>query len=248
MEKSLIESFVKKYSLAGECEKAHWYSDSVKETLIARAHTDSKTVILKVVMKNWQGMKTCQLALPSSSKIKSMLSPIGDDVTITLNELRERITSFTISDADCEAICTVADYDAFPETLDIDEQEVGSEFEVEILLNKEFKEKWMKAVAALSEAKDFVLMNNKQKKLDMVINYEDINTNRIRLPVATVDGKDQITTPVGFSTAVLKAILAANSDVDGAVLKATGNGMASIEFSDDKFDCKYWLFPTRILD
>jgi hypothetical protein len=248
MDKNVIESFIKKYALNGECEKAHWYSDSTNETLTARAHTEEKSVILKVVMKGWQGMKTCQLALPSASKIKSMLNPIGDDVTITLNELRERVTSFTISDSDCEAICTVADYDAFPETLDIDEQEVGTGFEVEILLNTEFKERLVKAMAALSEAKDFVLMNNKQKKLDMIINYEDINTNRIRLPVTTVDGKDQINTPVGFSTPILKAILASNPDVDGAILKATGNGMAAIEFSDDKFDSKYLLFPTRILD
>jgi hypothetical protein len=127
-------------------------------------------------------------------------------------------------------------------------QKIIKTAEVEILLNTEFKERLVKAMAALSEAKDFVLMNNKQKKLDMIINYEDINTNRIRLPVTTVDGKDQINTPVGFSTPILKAILASNPDVDGAILKATGNGMAAIEFSDDKFDSKYLLFPTRILD
>ena len=272
MDKSIIETFVKRYSLNGECEKAHWYSDSAKEKLVARAHTETKSVMLKVVMKNWKGTKACELALPSSTKIKSMLAPLGPEVVFTLNELRDRVISVTISDADCEAICTVADYDAFPETPDIDEHEATTDFEIEIVMDAEFKERFLRSVAALSDARDFVLMNNRQKTLDMIINYEDTNTNRIRLPLKTTEGKDQIVNPVGFSTPVLKSILAAHPDpvipkkkakkdddapdgdaadevvVAPTILRASGNGMAELQFEDENFISKYWMFSTRILD
>ena len=265
MQKTLIEGILKRYSLNGECEKAHWYSDSENETLTIKAHTETKTVILKSVLKEWRGMKTCVLALPSSTKVKSMLSPIGDEVMITLNELRDRVYSFTISDDDCESICTVADVDAFPETLDVDDDNLPNDFEVEITLTEDFVNLFLKAAASLSEAKDFVFMNNKQKKLDVVINYEDTNTNRIRIPVPTVEGKDQIFSPVGFYTPILRAIVGANAEsifvpkkksgdgdatpaVVSPILKVTGRGMARIEFNDERYESKYLLFPTRILD
>lgn len=250
MQKSVLETFIKRYSLGGICEAAHWYSDAEKQTLTARAHTEEKTVILKVVMKEWQGVETCQLALPSSTKVKGMLGPIGDDVTVTLNKIRDRVANFTVSDNDCEAICTVAEYDAFPETLDVDSDSVNipAEFDVEMQLTEEFVTKMMKGVSALSEAKDFVLMNNKKGGLDMVINYEDTNTNRIRIPVTTLPGKDKIDVPLGFSTPAFKAIINANEKTGTAVLRVSSRGIAIIGFEDPQFKSTYFLFPTRVIE
>ena len=273
MQKSTLETFIKRYSLGGVCETAHWYSDAVTQTLTARAHTETKTVILKVLLKKWEGVESCQLALPSSTKIKSMLAPIGDEVVITLNKVRDRVANFSISDQDCEAICTVAEYDAFPETLDVDSdsENVPTEFEVEIKLTEEFVDKLMRSMAAISTAKDFVLMTNKKGTLDMIINYEDTNTNRIRLPVVTTTGKDQMDTPLGFSTEVLKAIITSNErprqpkikltdkTPDGApvvqpapipdpILKVSSRGIAIISFDDETFKSTYFMFPTRVIE
>lgn len=250
MQKSVLETFIKRYSLGGICEAAHWYSDAEKETLTARAHTEDKTVILKVVMKEWKGVETCQLALPLASKIKGMLGPIGDEVTITLNKIRDRVANFTISDNDCEAICTVAEYDAFPETLDTDSDTVNlpTEFDVEVQLTEEFIAKMMKGISALSEAKDFVLMNNKKGGLDMVINFEDTNTNRIRLPVTTLPGKDKIDVPLGLSTPAFKAILNSNDTAGTPILRVSSRGIAIIGFEDPVFKSTYFLFPTRVIE
>jgi len=250
MQKSVLETFIKRYSLGGICEAAHWFSDAEKATLTAKAHTEEKTVILKVVLKDWKGVESCQLALPSSTKIKSMLAPIGDEVTITLNKVRDRIVNFTISDNDCEAVCTVAEFDAFPETpdLDLDSDNMPTEFDVEVPLTEEFISKMMKAVSALNEAKDFVVMNNKKGGLDMIINYEDTNTNRIRLPLAATPGKDKLDTPLGFSTPVLKSILNVNDTAGNPVLKISSRGIAIIGFEDPLFKSTYFLFPTRVIE
>lgn len=263
MQKSVLETFIRKYSLNGICEAAHWYSDSEKQTLTALSHTETKTVILKVVLKKWEGVETCQLALPSSTKIKSMLSPLGDEFTITLNKVRDRVVNFTIADPDCESICTVAEYDAFPETFDVDSDVsdmVPNEFEVEINLTEDFLGRMMKSVSALKEAKDFVLMNNRKGVLDMIINYEDTNTNRIRIPLETVSGKNIMNPPFAFSTSVFKEIVVANEiqcpkpkdDSDPSskpmevpILKVSNRGIAIIKFEDDLFRSTYFLFPTR---
>lgn len=251
MEKSTLETFIKRYSLSGICEAAHWYSDAEKQTLIARAHTQEKTVILKVTLKKWEGVESCKLALPSSTKIKGMLGPIGDNVTFSLNKIRDRVANFTVSDDDCEAICTVAEYDAFPETLDVDDDtidDIPKEFEVEIKLTESLLDKVKKGVSALKEAKDFVLITNKKGKLDMVINYEDTNTNRIRIPLETVDGKDKLDNPLGYSTPVFKSIIDANDNVEGSILKVSSRGLAIIGFEDDLFKSTYFMFPTRVIE
>ena len=248
MQKSLLETFIRKYSLSGECEASHWYSNADAKTLTVRAHSDTKTVILKITLKQWEGVETCQLALPSSLKLKSMLQPIGDEITFTLNKIHDKITSFTISDPDCEAICTVADYDAFPETLDTDTAEIPTEFEVEVKLTSEFIARLMKSISALNDAKDFVLINNKKGGLDMIINYEETNTNRIRIPVPTLPDKDKMENPMGFSTTILKSIITANENIENAILKVSSRGIAAIGFDDDLFKSTYFLFPTRVIE
>lgn len=252
MQKAVLETFIKRYNLGGQCEAAHWYSDAEKQTLTARAHTDDKTVILKVILKEWQGVESCQMAIPISSKIKSMLAPIGDEVTFSVNKIRDRIANFTVSDQDCEAVCTVAEYDAFPETMDTDSDveasKMPTDFDVEIVLTDDFIGRLSKAMAALNDAKDFVLMNNKKGKLEMIINYEDTNTNRIRLPVETVAGKDKFEIPMGFSTPILKSILNVNDKITDSVLKVSNRGIAVIKFDDPLFKSTYFLFPTRVIE
>lgn len=250
MQKSILENYIKRYSLDGICEAAHWYSDADKQTLTAKSHTETKTVILKVVLKKWEGVETCQLAVPNSTKVKKMLSPIGENVTVSLTKIRDRIANFIISDNDCEAVCTVAEYDAFPETYDIDSDsaDIPTEFEVEMKLTEEFIERVMKSVSALTEAKDFVILKNKKGGLDMIINYEDINTNRIRIPLKTLDGKDNIDIPMGFSTAALKSILSVNEITPESTLRVSSRGLAVIGFEDDLFKSTYFLFPTRIIE
>lgn len=247
MEKKILESFIEKCNLGKACEASHWYSDSEKETLTARSHTEEKTVILKVVLKKWQGIESCNLTIPNSTKIKAMLSPLGENVSVILNKIRDKIINFTLSDSDCEAICTIAEYDAFPETPDVDEITVPDNYDVEILLNEEFLDRFNKATAALTEAKDSVVMNNKSGGLDMVINYEDTNTNRIRIPLTTVPNKDKLPVNIGISTEILKSILKVNAeclDVDSK-LKISREGLASLLFEDDTFKSTYFLFSTR---
>ena len=248
MQKSVLETFIKRYSLSGVCEAAHWYSDADAKTLTVRAHSEDKTVILKITLKKWEGVESCQMALPSSLKLKAMLGPIGDEITFTLNKIRDKVASFTIADPDCEAICTVAEYDAFPETLDTDTADVPLDFEVEVKLTQAFITRLTKAMAALSTVKDFVLINNKKGGLDMVINYEETNTNRIRIPVPTLPDKDKMEVPMGFSTPVLKSILGVTEAVENSILRVSSRGIAVIGFDDDLFKSTYFLFPTRVIE
>lgn len=248
MHKHVLETFIKRYSLGGICETGHWYSDAENKSLTARAHTETKTVILKVTLKKWDNVETCQMALPSASKVKGMLSPIGEDVTITINKVRDRIANFTVSDNDCEAVVTVAEFDAFAETLDTDSADLPTDFDVEIPLSEEFIERFLKSVSALSESKDFVLMNNKKGGLDIVVNYQETNTNRIRIPVPASAGKDKLDPPIAFSTPELKAILATNERTQNPVLKVSSRGIAVITFDDDLFKSTYFLFPTRVIE
>ena len=82
----------------------------------------------------------------------------------------------------------------------------------------------------------------------MVINYEETNTNRIRIPVATLPDKDKMDVPMGFSTTILKSILNVNESVENSVLRVSSRGIAVIGFDDDLFKSTYFLFPTRVIE
>jgi len=178
-----------------------------------------------------------------------MISPIGQEFVISLNKSNDRITSFSISDLDCEVICTVAEYDAFPETPDPDNQDyintLPTDYDVEIKLTEEFISKIMKSMSAISESKDFVLMNNKKGELDMIINYQQINTNRIIIPVVTIEGKDKLNIPLAYSTPVFKSIIGANGIVKDSIFKVSNSGISLIQFDDEMFKSSYYMFPTR---
>lgn len=247
MKKSLLEEFISKYSLGKICEKSHWFSDLENKQLEARAHTEEKTLILKVIWKDWEEFETCQIALPSANKVQKMLSPIGEDVSIELNKLRDRIVSFTVSDDDCEAVCTVADFDAFPEAKDVDKATLPDEFDVEIPLEEDLIKRISKSVSALSDADDFVFKTNKNGGIDMIINYETTNTNRIRIPLKTLPNKDTLTNTIGFSTSVFKSIISANPEIVGSVMKISDKGLTMLEVENENFISKYFMFPTRMI-
>jgi hypothetical protein len=89
-------------------------------------------------------------------------------------------------------------------------------------------------------------MNKKGDKLELVIGYASINSNRVKLDVPTVKGKDTLTKPISFNANYFKEILSKNSDCIGAVLKISAGGIAMIDFKNTEFNSSYFLIQKSI--
>ena len=89
-------------------------------------------------------------------------------------------------------------------------------------------------------------MNKKGDKLELVIGFSTINSNRVKLDINTVKGKDKLEKPISFNANYLKEILSKNSDATGAILKVAAVGIAKLEFKTTDFESVYYLIQKQI--
>jgi hypothetical protein len=90
------------------------------------------------------------------------------------------------------------------------------------------------------------MMNKKGTELELVVGYSSINSNRVKLKVSAVAGKDKVNAPISFNANYFKEILLKNSDSTGAVLKIAEVGISSITFDNDDFTANYFLIKKEI--
>ena len=241
MEKTRIETFIKKYHLGGIIEQARWISDT--KTLKTTTMSSDKKLMTTVEMANFDAFPNIELGIHDTDKLKIMLASLGDQVTfdLTTDEADvKRITAMVVSSAGREFNYVTADIDVIPKT---PAMKVLPMFDVEIKMTETFIASFLAGKAALPEADMFTLvMNKKTGKLNIVLGYSTINNNRFSVnDVETETGKDKVTQPINFNAKWLKEIITANGEVKNAVLKVSEKGLATIDFSSGDYKVQYFM-------
>jgi hypothetical protein len=116
-------------------------------------------------------------------------------------------------------------------------------FGIDIEMDGNFIEKFIKAKGALSEVDNFTILTEKGK-LKIVIGYSNINTNRVELVVN--DKYEGEVKPISFSAKYFKEILSSNKEANKATLKVSTEGLAHVEFSVDGFVSNYFLVEVQL--
>lgn len=246
MNKSTLDTFIKKYNLNGNVESVKIIINDTEKTLKTSAVSEDRNVVINVSIKDFTELETAEIGIYNTAKLKQMLSVLSEDITVKPNIKNDKITSLSFSDTDTQVQYATADSDiiASPKTL-----KRLPDFNVEIDFNENFINKFIKSKNALSDIDNFTLTMNKKKKLEMVIGENSkSNTNKIILDVPTKNGKDTVSKPISFSAKYLKEILTSNNDCDNAVLKVSDEGMASITFEKDNFESVYYLLEIKNVD
>jgi hypothetical protein len=136
-------------------------------------------------------------------------------------------------------LIVLADVSVIPKVPSV--SNVGN-FDLEIELTDEFVERFVKAKNALADVSVFTLgLNGKGDKVELVIGEGDTNTNRIKLEVKPVDGKDKPAKAVSFNANYFKEILLKNRGTTGAVFKVNSAGLGSVNFKTDEYEASYYL-------
>jgi hypothetical protein len=245
MNKTTLETFVKKFNLNGNVESVKWIVDSKEKQLKTSSITDDKNVFVYVELKEFTDLSDMEIGIYDTAKLKQMLGVLGEQIQITPNVKNDKVTSLNFSDdntkvqfvtADLSIIQTIANIKKIPD------------FNAEIELTEDFITKFIKAKNALSDVDTFTLVMNKKNKLEMVMGYTNTNSNKITLNVTSKEGKDTVSKPLSFSAKYLKEILISNNDCDNAILKASDNGLATITFIKDNFTSTYYLIEIKSVD
>ncbi len=246
MKKETLIKFIDKYSIGGLIKSVNWKVLSGDKALRTRGELDSKTFIADIISYNFTEIaEDIRISIGDTEKIRSMLSPFGEDIKLDLNKNGDRVLGITISDKDCESYCSSADPSAIPPvTKDVTDKNV---YDIEIALTEEFTTRFLKAKTALSEIEEFTVKMNKDDKVEFVLGYSIANTNRITLIAPTINGKDKfIGQPVKFVSKNLIEILKANKEIPNGILSFSPRGVIKTVYKNDQFQCNYWQFAQMV--
>jgi len=231
MEKVKFDGFINRYNLGGEVESVMVKSDG--SNLSVRMISDDKTLLGDVSVSNAE-FPEGEFGIYTTSQLKGLMSVLDNNISV------EEVTgALKFSDKGTKMQYMLAAPSVIPAVPDL---KALPPFNVEITLNDEFVNKFIKSKGALADADTFTF-TCKDNKGEIILGYSSINSNRISI---SVDCKcDGDVDPIAFSAKYLKAILLANKGSNSSSLKISSQGLSHLNFVDGDYTSNYYLVEIK---
>ena len=239
MQRDKLDQFIQKYALGGMVNSAKWSCSS--NILSTSFITPDKNLLGKVTVNNFD-FNDCEFGVYSTDQLQKLLGVLGDNIDLSITDFNGKPTAIKVKNGSISFDYVLADPAVIPEVNDLKRI---PEFETKIKLDTKFIFTFIKGKTALSEADTFSILDN-DGKVEVVIGYSSINTNRITIPVdAESSGLKDI---ISFNADLFKEILTANKECTTAVLEVSNDGLARIVFNINDFKSVYYLVATQGVD
>jgi hypothetical protein len=231
MNKSKFDGFINRYNLGGEIESVMIKSDD--SNLSVRMISDDKTLLGDVTVVEGD-FPNGEFGIYTTSQLKGLLSVLDEAISV------EEVTgAVKFSDKGTKVQYMLAAPSVIPAVPDL---KALPPFDVEVTLNDDFINKFIKSKGALSDADTFTF-TSKAGKAEIILGYSSINSNRISIDVATNATED--IEPIAFSAKYLKAILMANKGSKTSSLKISSKGLSHVSFTDGDYTSNYYLVEIK---
>jgi hypothetical protein len=231
MNKSKFDGFINRYNLGGEIESVMIKSDAT--TLSVRMISDDKTLLGDVSVVE-SDFPNGEFGIYTTSQLKGLLSVLDEAISV-----EETTGAVKFSDKGTKVQYMLAAPSVIPAVPDL---KALPPFDVEVTLNDDFINKFIKSKGALSDADTFTF-TSKAGKSEIVLGYSSINSNRISIDVTTNTTED--IEPIAFSAKYLKAILMANKGSKTSSLKIASKGLSHVSFIDGDYTSNYYLVEIK---
>lgn len=230
MQKTNLLNFISRYHLGGNCEavKINMDATGVHCELI----DEDQTVVGKV---NWKTTPFAngEIGINHTGGLVKMLSAVGDNIDINVRDSQGKNYAMEIKEGSTKLTFMLADTSVIPNVPTINQEPA---YEVEIAIDADFTNKFIKAKNALPDSKNYAVQV-KNGVIKFIINYSTINSDNVTFEVGTTTA-DLDT--ICFSADKLKEVLTANKGAAGK-MHVSSQGLSRIEFTDADFDATYWL-------
>lgn len=237
MNKTNLLKFIELYNLNGNIERVKLESDgtSIKTGIVA----DDRTMAGSVKFNDLKVEKG-EYCIHDTAQFKKMLSILDEEIEISVNKMDDgRAISLAISDKNTESLVILADTSVIPKVPNVNN---AGKFDLEIELTDDFVDRFVKAKNALPDVVAFTLgLNKKGDKVELVIGDGNTNTNRVKMEVTPITGKDKPANEVSFNANYFKEILLKNRGATGSVLKVNTAGLANVSFKTAEYEASYYL-------
>jgi hypothetical protein len=231
MEKVKFDGFINRYNLGGEVESVMVKSEG--SDLSVRMISDDKTLLGDVTSANTD-FPNGEFGIYTTSQLKGLLSVLDNTI-----EVEEVTGALKFSDKGTKMQYMLAAPSVIPAVPDL---KALPPFNVEVTLNDEFVNKFIKSKGALADADTFTF-TCKDNNGEIILGYSSINSNRISISVdCTCDGDVE---PIAFSAKYLKAILLANKGSNASSLKISSQGLAHLNFVEGDYTSNYYLVEIK---
>lgn len=240
MNKSELNKFIELYNLNGTIDSVKIVSDGdgIKTNFVSEDKTLAGIVSFSSIK-----IDKGEYGIYDTSQLKKMISVLEDNIDIGVNKIEDRAVSWNVSDGSTDSTILLADLSVIPAAPKI--KEIKS-YDVEIPMDDNFIDKYIKAKSALPDVETFTLLMNKKEKMEMVIGYSSINTSRIKLDVSPVVGKDKLEKPISFNANYFREIVNKSRGHGGIVFKVAAAGISNIHFKSQDFDATYYIIKKEI--
>lgn len=235
MKKVMFERFISKYNLGGSCESVVYSVDG--DTISTRSISDDKNVLCEVSAPS-MGIQSGEFAVYETARLRSLLGVLGDNLTPTIQQSGDRATAMKFSDGSTDVTFVLADPSVIQNVPDLKKL---PPFDMNIVLDDEFINKFVKAKSALADVETFTIMSDAgSNTADVVLGFSSMNTNRIKLSANKSDPSTSMDA-ISFSAKYLREILVANKDAGNGVLEISSKGLSRVTFNVDGINATYYL-------
>jgi hypothetical protein len=237
---SEISSFIKKYYLDGQCESAIW--NQTDNGYLVNFYTNTKDCLGKIEFNTPIEDGETKFGVFSTSQLLSLMSITDQYCSLSIErDLKGNSIKMQISDNQFETFYHLADLNLFENIPSIDEP---SEYDININLDTEFVNKFIKAKNALDKSINRVLIetklnNDMQKCVEFTIGESSSHANRIKFNI--ISEYNQNIESIPFNGDILKLIFQANKEFNTANMKIYKDGLLKLRFNKDNINSEYYL-------
>ncbi|MBC8306739.1 MAG: hypothetical protein H8E55_64645 [Pelagibacterales bacterium] len=232
MKKNDLLNFIGRYHLAGATTSVKWIAKDGE--LQTNFITDDQNVIGTINSTNLD-LGNHDLGVYATPALVKMLSAVNEDLGVNINAVDKTAVSIDITDKDVNMTFMLADLSVIRQVPDLKNT---PDWNASINITSDFRTKFIKAKNALPETENFGV-KCKDDKVEMIINYSTINTNRIKFEIETSGSTDM--NIICFSSSLFKEILQANKDAESGKLEMSSAGLARVTFSGKGYTSTYYL-------
>ena len=239
MEKTKLNKFIQKYNLGGNVNSVKWTAgtNQLKTSFV----TPDKSLLGTVVADNVK-FEDADLGVYQTDQLQKLLSVLDNDVDLSLTRAGERAVSLKVKNGAVSVDYVLSDLSVIA---DPPELKRLPQFDTRIKLDSKFIETFVKGKSALSDIDTFTIVPTTDDKLEVVIGYSSTNTNRVNIPVESLN---KLTEPITFNANFFKEILVANKECKTAVLEVSNEGLARVNFKVDDYDSTYFIVSMHSTD
>ncbi len=239
MEKHKLTRFIDKYHLSGNVNSV--ILNSSKKTLQTRFMTGDKSLLGELSMNGWSFEDT-KLGVYDTEQMVKLLGVLSDEVELNLMKAGDKAIALKVEDGNAHVNYMLSDLSVInnpPALKDL------PDFGLQIKVDNTFIQKFIAGKSALSDTDSFTVISENDK-VELVIGYSKINTNRVTIPVRTETYTE--IKKVSFNADLFRDVLVANKECESAVLEISEQGLARINFKVDEYNATYYLVAITDVD